>query len=225
MDGHRLAIVIPAYRERETLPTVVVEAIAHGTVLVIDDCSPDDTSERARAAGATVVRNETNLGYDGTLSRGFDEAAERGFSHVVTMDADGEHDPAHLEQFRRLLLVEGVPLVLGYRPHKQRFAEVLMGLYVRARYGVRDILCGMKGYDLALYRANGGFDHSGSIGTELAINSLRRNVPFAQLLVTGRLRSDSPRFDRRLQANLRIFAALVRAFRRDVAAAHNKPVG
>ena len=80
---------------------------------------------------------------------------------------------------------------------------------------MRDILCGMKGYDLALWRANGGFDHSDSIGTELATSALRRGIRFAQVPVPGTRRADAPRFDRRWRANMRIFAALMRAMRRD----------
>lgn len=213
----RLAIVIPAYREEASIGRVVAAASAYGDVLVVDDGSPDKTAERAEQSGAVVFRNQPNRGYDGALSRGFEEAAALRYSHVVTMDADGEHDPAILAQFRAKLFDEGYPLVLGYRARKQRVAEVVMGWYVCARYGVRDILCGMKGYDLALWHANGGFDRSNSIGTELALNSLARGVPIAQVLVPGTRRADAPRFDRRFKANVRILAALLRAMRQDVA--------
>jgi glycosyltransferase involved in cell wall biosynthesis len=212
----RLAIVIPAYREEASIGPVAAAAGRYGQVLVIDDCSSDETGVRATDAGALVIRNDPNRGYDGTLSRGFEEAAARGFTHVVTMDADGEHDPATLALFRRKLFDEGYPLVLGYRPRKQRFAELVMGWYVRARFGVRDILCGMKGYDLDLWRENGGFDHSGSIGTELAINALRRGARLAQVAVPGSRRADAPRFGRLFKANMRIFGALARAIRQDV---------
>ena len=216
MGGSRLAIVIPAHREAESIGAVVEEARRYGTVLVVDDCSPDETAAKAEAAGAEVVRNESNLGYEGTLSRGFAEAAARGFTHVVSIDADGEHDPALLEDFRRLLLHDGIPLVLGVRPRKQRLAEWVMGWYVRARFGARDILCGMKGYDLRLWRENGGFDNSASIGTELAVNSMRRGVPFREIRVHGVRRRDQPRFDRKIRANLRIFSALMCVMRRDL---------
>lgn len=211
----RLAVVIPAFREENTIGPVVAAALRHGDVLVIDDCSPDATGERAAAAGATVIRNDPNRGYDGSLTRGLEEAAARQFTHVVTMDADGEHDPETLAVFRAKLLDEDYPLVLGYRPRKQRFAEVVMGWYLRARYGVRDILCGMKGYRLADCRASNGFDFRDSIGTELATNALRRNSRFAQVPVSGTPRVDAPRFDRLLRANLRIFAAFMHCVRQD----------
>jgi glycosyltransferase involved in cell wall biosynthesis len=217
VDGPHLAIVIPAYREAATIGRVVGAAIEHGLVIVVDDCSPDETGRLAREAGAVVVRNDENGGYDRTLCRGFEEAAARGCTHVVTMDADGEHDPSTLGEFKRILLDERVPLVLGVRPRKQRIAEVVMGWYVRARFGARDILCGMKGYDLALWRQNHGFDHSNGIGTELAINSLRRGCRFREIKVSGERRRDAPRFDRRWRANARIMAALMRTIcHRDV---------
>ena len=217
MDRCQLAVLIPAYREGRTIGGIVAAALPYSQVIVVDDCSPDDTSCRAKEAGAIVVRNETNLGYDGTLNRAFETAVSAGFDCVVTMDADGEHDPALLGEFSRLLLDEGIPLVLGVRPRKQRFAEVVMGLYVRLRFGVSDILCGMKGYHLSLMLENNGFDHTNSIGTELAINSIRRGSTYRQIGVYGKPREGQPRFGRRLSANWRILAALWRVLRQDIA--------
>ncbi|MFN4354464.1 glycosyltransferase family 2 protein [Parvibaculum sp.] len=215
MDRPRLAILIPAFREEATIGKVVAAARDHADVIVVDDASPDATGEKAAEAGAIVIRNETNLGYDGTLNRAFEEAMKRGYTHAITMDADGEHDPALVAKFKELLTGEGVALVLGVRPRKQRLAEVVMGLYVRLRFGAGDILCGMKGYDLKLAAENGGFDHTNSIGTELAINSLRRGARFRQVPVSGTRRQDAPRFDRRLRANLRILVALGNIMRDD----------
>lgn len=216
MDGSRLAIVIPAYGEAGTIGRVVTAAREFGSVLVIDDCSADDTGTRAEAAGAIVVRNAANQGYDGSLDRGLAEARARGFECMVTMDADGEHDPALLSEFRRLLLEERVPLVLGVRPRTQRVAETIMGLYVKLRFGVDDILCGMKGYRLSALEAAGEAGHDHSIGTGPAIGLLRRGVRFAQVPVRGTAREDEPRFDRGLRANWRILGALWRILRHDL---------
>ncbi|MEP2827844.1 glycosyltransferase family 2 protein [Parvibaculum sp.] len=218
MDRSRIAILIPAFREAATIGAVVKAAREYADVIVVDDASPDETGAEAANAGAIVIRNENNLGYDGTLNRAFEEALSRGFAFAITMDADGEHNPALVNAFKALLMEEAVPLVLGVRPRKQRFAEVVMGLYVRLRFGVKDILCGMKGYDMKLALANGGFDHTNSIGTELAINSLRRGTPFRQIPVSGTQRQDAPRFDRRLRANMRILAALGEILRADIRA-------
>lgn len=216
MDGPRLAIVIPAYREAATIGAVIDAARHHGEVIVVDDGSPDATAEVAERNRAVVVRNATNVGYEGSLNRGFEEAAKRGFTHVVTLDADGEHDPDVIARVRRLMFEEQIALVLGVRPRKQRLAEQIMGLYVSARYGAKDILCGLKGYDLDLWRANGSFDTSGNVGTELATSALRRGVAFREVPVIGKPRGDAPRFDSRLRANWRILRALVRLIRADL---------
>ena len=205
-----LAIVIPAYNEAATIGNIVAQASAYGRVIVVDDCSTDTTAEAAGLAGAVVVSNDTNKGYDGTLETGFAKATELGVRAVVTMDADGEHDPACLADFSTALLEENIPLVLGIRAKKQRLAEVIMGFYFHARYEVRDIMCGMKGYHLSLYDENDGFDHVRSVGSELALNSIRRGHKFCQIPVTGKARVDAPRFGNILKANFRIFQALWR---------------
>jgi glycosyltransferase involved in cell wall biosynthesis len=192
------------------IATVVEAARQHVSVLVVDDCSTDGTGSKAEAAGAIVVRNPHNLGYDGTLNRGFEAALERGFEHIITIDADGEHNPDLLASFADALVNRHIPVVLGVRPRKQRISETVMGWYVRARFGAHDILCGMKGYQARLVRENGGFDTSNSIGTELALNSIRRGNGFIEIPVNGTQRQDQPRFDRLWRANMRILAALWR---------------
>lgn len=223
MDGSRLAVVIPAYCESGTIGRIVTAAKEFGPVLVIDDCSPDDTGARAKAAGAVVFRNPTNKGYDGSLIRGLEEARALGFECAVTIDADGEHDPALLLEFRRLLLEARVPLVLGVRPHKQRIAEAIMGGYIKLRFGVDDILCGMKGYRLSALEATGKAKYDHSIGTGPAIGLLRRGAHFVQVPVWGKARVDKPRFGGGGGANWRILRALWRVLLQDIGHIGRRP--
>jgi glycosyltransferase involved in cell wall biosynthesis len=213
--GPRLVAIVPAYNEAATIGAVVAAARNYAEVLVVDDCSRDGTPERAEEAGATVVRNPHNLGYEGTLNHGFEVALARGFDCMVTLDADGEHDPELLAAYRDALVGQQVPLVLGRRPHKPRFAEKVMGVYIRLRYGPRDIVCGMKGYAAELVRQNGGFDTTKSVGVELAINSIRRGSKFVEIAVAGTPRQDAPRFDRRWRANVRMLKVLWRLMLQD----------
>jgi len=205
-----VAILIPALNEAATIETVVSGARLHGDVIVIDDGSTDDTAARARAAGAHVVANPGPNGYDSANNAGFVEAERLGYPLAVTMDADGEHDPAYVQSFRRALLEDGVKLAIGRRPRPQRFAEALLAYYFRRRFGINDPLCGMKGYRIELFRENGAFDHVGSIGTELMFNSVRRGHRYREIEVSGRKRRDTPRFGRSFKANCRIGLALVR---------------
>lgn len=132
-----------------------------------------------------------------------------GYEWVITMDADGEHDPSLVSQFAKQL-VEGRDLVLGVRPRKQRVSEIAMCAYVRIVYGPKDILCGMKGYSARLLNEVGSFGTGDSIGTSLALRWLARGGSFVEVVVFGKQREDRPRFDSVLRANKRIFAALLR---------------
>ena len=215
MDGPDLVIVIPALNEMATIGAVVEGARAFGTVIVVDDGSTDGTGSLAEAAGAVLVRHDAGLGYESSLEDGCAAAEKAGASAVVTMDADGEHDPALLASFRNLLLQEKVPLVLGVRPSRPRIAETLMGLVFRWQYGISDALCGMKGYRIELYRENHGFDHVKGVGTELAVQSIRRGARFCEIPISGKRRSDMPRYGKAIRVNIRIIRALIRVMRLD----------
>ena len=145
----KAAIVIPAFNEADSIGDVVAAVSAYGTPIVVDDGSSDDTGLLASKAGAVVVRQEVNDGYDAALSRGFDKADEIGADVVVTTDADGQLDTAAIP--RALEKLAKVDLVLGVRDTgAARYSEALFNLYSRARFGVPDILCGFQGVS---YRA------------------------------------------------------------------------
>ncbi len=122
--------VIPAYQAAATLDTVVTQAAEHLSVLVVDDGSTDDTSAVAAAAGAEVLRQEPNQGKGAALRRGFREALERGIGTVVTLDADGQHDPSCIPDFLDAQQRGGAPLIIGRRdfgqmPWSRRIANEL----------------------------------------------------------------------------------------------------
>jgi glycosyltransferase involved in cell wall biosynthesis len=92
----RIAVVIPARNESESIGAVVSGVVAlHPAfdVIVIDDASADDTARVAGAAGARVLRAPIRLGYGGAVQTGFKYAQAARYDLVVLMDADGQHDP------------------------------------------------------------------------------------------------------------------------------------
>lgn len=210
-----MIVVIPAYREAKTIGQLVTTVLSSASVVVIDDNSGDATGDIAAEAGATVVYNQQNLGYEKSLNIAFQTAAQLGARAVLTMDADGEHDPSHVEQFKHLLIEKGIPLVLGVRASRPRIAEAIMGRYVKFRFGIDDIFCGMKGYQIGLWHQYGCFDKRQSVGTELTLAAVRGGIEFEQIKVSGTPRVDHPRFDTHFSANLRITKAIGRALSSD----------
>lgn len=213
-----IAIIIPALNEAATIADVVASVRESGQVVVVDDGSRDGTADVAKQAGAIVVSNETNLGYDGALQKGFEKAADIGADIAITIDADGQHDSDALSGMLVPLLNGDADLVLGIRSQSARFSERLFNLYVRLRFGVPDILCGMKAYRMSLFHSHGRFDGSQSIGTELALAGLRRGLKSVCIPVPIHHRDGTPRFGSVLRANWKILRALAGAMLQDARA-------
>lgn len=113
----RVLIVIPAFNEEASVAAVIAEVrqrVPACDVIVVDDGSSDDTSKRARSAGALVATLPFNLGVGGAMRTGYRYALEHGYRVAIQVDADGQHDPASIPA----LLAEvdaGADLVLGAR--------------------------------------------------------------------------------------------------------------
>ena len=115
-----IAVVIPAYNEAENihhvlaaLPDRVCDLALHA--IVIDDGSADRTTEAARTAGAAAVRLPMNRGQGAALRTGYRLALVTGAEIVVTMDADGQHQPSELSRLVSPIANGEVDVVNGSR--------------------------------------------------------------------------------------------------------------
>jgi glycosyltransferase involved in cell wall biosynthesis len=107
--------LIPGYNEAPRIGLVVGSARRHLPVVVVDDGSGDGTAEVAEAAGATVLRQRPNQGKGAALRAGFRHALGAGAAAVVTLDADGQHDPTEIPAFLDAWAARHAPLVIGQR--------------------------------------------------------------------------------------------------------------
>jgi len=115
----RLLALIPAYNEAGRVGGVVAAVRARLPVLVVDDGSADGTARLAEEAGATVLRQQPNQGKGAALRAGFRWALEAGYDAVLTLDADGQHDPAEIPAFVEAFTAQGADLVIGERSFRQ----------------------------------------------------------------------------------------------------------
>ena len=154
--------LVPAYREALRVGDVVRGVLEHLPCLVVDDGSGDGTAEAAEQAGATVVRHRRNVGKGAALKTGFAFARDHGYDGVVTLDADGQHDPAAIP----LLVAEaeqGADIVIGARqswaangmPPSRRFSNSLTSAIIRrlAHCGVTDSQSGYRYVSVAVWFA------------------------------------------------------------------------
>ena len=118
-ESARVVALIPAYNEAPYIGSVVTGALAQLPVLVVDDGSTDDTAARARASGAAVLHQMPNQGKGSALRAGFRQAIHEGYDAVLTLDADGQHDPTEIPKFLRAYNAGRANLIIGQRDFSQ----------------------------------------------------------------------------------------------------------
>jgi glycosyltransferase involved in cell wall biosynthesis len=142
----RTAVVIPAFNAARHLQAVVDSTsrfIPRSRIIVVDDGSADDTGEAADRSGAVVLRHTENRGKGIALNTGILEAAEMGMDFVITLDADGQHNPEEIPRFLEKELETGADVIVGNRmadkknmPGDRVFANNATSWFVSVRAGV-----------------------------------------------------------------------------------------
>ncbi|MEX2183676.1 MAG: glycosyltransferase family 2 protein [Chloroflexota bacterium] len=166
--GSSVLVLIPAFQEGPRIAAVVTAAARHLPVVVVDDGSTDTTAEAAERAGATVLRQMSNVGKGAALRAGFRHALDAGYEAVVTLDADGQHDPAEIPLFLAAFVAPRPGLVVGRRdframPPIRRVSNTIGGWVLSAAIG-RRVPDNQSGYRLVaapLMRALLDSDESG----------------------------------------------------------------
>jgi glycosyltransferase involved in cell wall biosynthesis len=158
------AVLIPHYNHSQAIGEVLSGLAGAGLdCLVVDDGS--DAAHRARLAAhaeprpwVSVLWRDRNGGRGAALQQGYAEAARRGFSHVVQLDADGQHDAADVPKFldaaRRQpeALILGQPIFGADSPRARLYGRRLSQAFVWAVTGslaIRDPLCGFRCFPLS----------------------------------------------------------------------------
>lgn len=153
VNRETVAAIIPGYCEEKHVGDVVartLQQIAH--VLVVDDGSSDATAANARAAGADVVVHEKNLGKGESIKTGLRYWLERGFHHIVILDADGQHLPEEINRFMAAAAL-GAELLVGTRMKDVRqmpFLRRVVNRYMSHRISrlcgrdIPDTQCGFR---------------------------------------------------------------------------------
>ncbi|QJR16534.1 glycosyltransferase [Usitatibacter palustris] len=145
----RLLVVIPALNEADCIADVIKQARAQGEIdiVVIDDGSTDDTARIAREAGAVVLHAPLWQGAWGAIQTGIRYARREGYQAVVTMDADGQHEPGHLPHL--IAASKDADVVIAACPARGSRARHVAWAYFRFLTGFKyeDLTSGFRYYN------------------------------------------------------------------------------
>ncbi|HEX9103206.1 MAG TPA: glycosyltransferase, partial [Polyangia bacterium] len=183
-------VVIPCYQGARTVAEVVRGARGAGLpVVVVDDGSTDGSGAAAEAAGATVLRHPANRGKGAALASGFAYANKLGADAVLTMDADGQHDPGEIRKLVAAHAADPRALVVGVRsfapedmPRRSRVGNRISTWWISRYAGQRysDTQSGFRVYPRAMFDLplkSTKFDTE----TELLLRAAKAKLPLVEV--------------------------------------------
>jgi glycosyltransferase involved in cell wall biosynthesis len=143
---------MPARNESGTISDVISQIWAVSpliNVIVVNDCSDDETEEKALLAGADVLSLAIPLGSWGATQAGIRRAYELGFEIVVTMDADGQHLPESLKRLTSAMRKNGSDIVVGSAPGRGSKLRIFAWRMMRLVSGleITDLTSGFRLYN------------------------------------------------------------------------------
>lgn len=167
MSEFRACAVVPTYDNPQTVERVVAQVREHlPVVVVVDDGSHEPArtvlDRLAHEPGVVLVRHEHNRGKGAAMKSGLREAAARGFTHALQVDADGQHDLGDIPRFLACAREQPAALVLGApqfdetRPGIRGFGHWLTSFWTRievASTAIEDPQCGFRVYPMEATQA------------------------------------------------------------------------
>jgi glycosyltransferase involved in cell wall biosynthesis len=190
-----VVVGIPAFEEEKTIARVVLQSKKYADkVVVCDDGSSDLTGAIAESLGADVVRHERNLGYGAAIRSLFKRARELDADVLVTLDGDGQHDPAEVPRVIRPVIDGQADIVVGSRfvdelsaPAMQWYRRAGVKFITRlanaasSRDGVRDAQSGFRAYDRRSLNGLVMFEDGMGVSTEILINARRLGLKVCEV--------------------------------------------
>lgn len=186
----KIIAIIPAFNEAQTIADVLIRTRSFvDAMIVVNDGSSDRTVEIARAQGAIVVSHMINRGLGAAIGTGFELAQKLGADAVVTLDADGQHDPSHIPDFVRAI-EQGADVVIGSRmmqrtgmPWYRQFANMLGNLVTFFLFGawVSDSQSGFRGFTRKALSLIEIRTNRMEVSSELIAEAKRHTLPLVEV--------------------------------------------
>jgi glycosyltransferase involved in cell wall biosynthesis len=183
----RLLVIVPCFNEGQSIGGVLDEIGAvklpegiEMSILVVNDCSTDDTLAQASRPGVIVLDLPINLGIGGAMQAGYHYADHQGFDLSVQIDGDGQHPPAELNKLLNHFFLTKANVVIGSRfISKQGFqSSFLRRIGISYFYWLNRLFIGKKFYD-----STSGFRLFDCAAIKLAADSYPDEYPEPESLI------------------------------------------
>jgi len=190
----RILIVIPVYNHAASLRQVVERALAvHPEVLVVDDGSVDRPLDTLYGLPVRLASHPLNQGKGAAIMTAARLARGLGMSHIVTIDADGQHDPADFPRLKAAVAAEPMAIVVGARnfdtanvPGSSRFGRKFSNFWLRLQTGktLSDTQSGFRAYPLAVLDGLRLRERHYSFEVEVLVRGAWAGVPLREVPIS-----------------------------------------
>jgi len=160
---NKTVVVVPVYNHAATLRQVVEGVLRHHIrVLVVDDGSTDGSIDSVKGLPIDILQHAGNRGKGAALKSAAQWGLERGMSHMISLDADGQHDPDDLPEFLTAIAETPQALIVGHRnfdqesiPGSSRFGRQFSNFWLRLQTGsqLKDTQSGFRAYPLLIFES------------------------------------------------------------------------
>ncbi|MPM28537.1 Undecaprenyl-phosphate 4-deoxy-4-formamido-L-arabinose transferase [bioreactor metagenome] len=155
VPSQNITVILTAYNEEVSIGSIILLTKLYAdNVIVVDDGSTDRTAEVAKKAGAQVIVNDASKGKAESLKTGFKAAADLGADIVVTMDSDGQHNPADIPNMVAPIIKGDAEMVNGSR--YLNYPGKNSPIYYRVGQALQDTTAKMN-FNLKITDAQSGF--------------------------------------------------------------------
>lgn len=177
-----IAVVVPVFNHPQRLREVVERCLAaHPQVFVVDDGSSKDPAVLLEGLEVTMLRHAHNLGKGAAMRTAARHAASLGRTHIITVDADGQHYPEDIPNIIAAIARHPADIIIGVRgfegsgaPGASRFGRAFGNFWVRVQTGADagDIQSGFRAYPVEILTALGTFTRRYAFEVEIVVRTL-----------------------------------------------------
>ena len=204
-----LIILIPSFNELNNLKKFIKEIHKRYKVLIIDDCSSDNTSTWLKKNKINFIKNKKNIGYEQSLIKGLKILSKvKKVEKIITMDADGQHKIKHIKKFINVSNNKNPDLIIGSRKKKNRFIESIISKIFQMKYSLEDPLSGFKLYKREKLKEMKFDNFKKFFLVDLVLEFIKKKHKVISINIETNKRFDNPKVGDLIETNFKMLSIL-----------------
>lgn len=207
MARSHIGIIIPVKNEEKTIKKIVVSVLKYGDVVIVNDCSTDNSLKNIKDFKIKIINNKISLGYEKTIITGIKYCLKKKYRFIATIDGDAQHDPKF---FKNISKIKKFDLLIAKRDKYNRFSEYLFAYFCKNTLKIDDPLSGMKVYNYDTLKKIRKIKSHNTLNTFLLFQLNKHCKKIYQISSKIRKRNDISRLGNFLVGELKVFKSLLK---------------